>query len=67
MLHSGPSEMPSDYGKIRKDNIKEYGEGTRHLADPTLTGRTLFSSFCRMRKILELQKSCSGFLMTGWR
>ena len=24
--------MPSDYTKIREDNIKEYGEGTRHLA-----------------------------------
>ncbi len=24
--------MPSDYSKIREDNIKEYGEGTRHLA-----------------------------------
>lgn len=24
--------MPSDYNKIREDNIKEYGEGTRHLA-----------------------------------
>ena len=24
--------MPSDYNQIRKDNIKEYGEGERHLA-----------------------------------
>ena len=24
--------MPSDYDRIRKDNIREYGEGTRHLA-----------------------------------
>lgn len=24
--------MPSDYSKIRKDNIREYGEGTRHLS-----------------------------------
>lgn len=24
--------MPSDYDQIRKDNIKEYGEGVRHLA-----------------------------------
>ena len=24
--------MPSDYNKIRKDNIREYGEGVRHLA-----------------------------------
>ena len=24
--------MPSDYDKIRTDNIKEYGEGTRHLS-----------------------------------
>ena len=24
--------MPSDYDKIKEDNIKEYGEGTRHLA-----------------------------------
>ena len=24
--------MPSDYSKIKEDNIKEYGEGTRHLA-----------------------------------
>lgn len=24
--------MPSDYDKIREDNIREYGEGTRHLA-----------------------------------
>ena len=24
--------MPSDYDKIRKDNIREYGEGTRHLS-----------------------------------
>ena len=24
--------MPSDYKKIRENNIKEYGEGTRHLA-----------------------------------
>jgi hypothetical protein len=24
--------MPSDYEQIRKDNIREYGEGTRHLS-----------------------------------
>lgn len=24
--------MPSDYSKIREDNIREYGEGTRHLS-----------------------------------
>lgn len=24
--------MPSDYDQIRRDNIREYGEGTRHLA-----------------------------------
>ena len=24
--------MPSDYSKIREDNIREYGEGSRHLA-----------------------------------
>ncbi|NWH05628.1 sacsin N-terminal ATP-binding-like domain-containing protein [Desulfobacter latus] len=24
--------MPTDYDKIRKDNIREYGEGTRHLS-----------------------------------
>ncbi len=24
--------MPSDYSRIREDNIREYGEGTRHLA-----------------------------------
>lgn len=36
--------MPSDYGKIRKDNVKEYGEGTRHLAflGKLYTNRTHF-------------------------
>ena len=24
--------MPSDYDKIRDDNIREYGQGTRHLS-----------------------------------
>ena len=36
--------MPSDYEKIREDNIKEYGEGKRHLAvlDRLYTDRTHF-------------------------
>ena len=30
--------MPADYDKIRDDNIREYGQGTRHLSflGPTL-------------------------------
>src|SRR4051794_24199448 len=26
------SSMPSDYTRIREDNIRQYGEGVRHLA-----------------------------------
>ena len=36
--------MPSDYSQIRKDNIKEYGEGQRHLSflEKLYTDRTHF-------------------------
>ncbi len=36
--------MPSNYAKIRTENIREYGEGTRHLSflERLYTDRTHF-------------------------
>jgi hypothetical protein len=31
-MFPGETPMPTDYDKIREDNIREYGQGTRHLS-----------------------------------
>ena len=50
--------MPTDYEKVRRDNIEEYGKGTRHLE---FLGR-LYSD--RTHFIYELLQLCaeSGYV-----
>ena len=63
------SIMPTDYDRIREDNIREYGQGTRHCpsADCTQIEPISFSRFFRMRRMRALLEYSSAFSTTGWK